>query len=268
MNSRKSKKIASTFRLFVALLFLMTGSACSHEPQTITGKVVDESGAPLSDVKVVACYSGWGRSNGQLVWDKDYCSEAAQTDRDGSYVIHFKGPDSMRLRARKEGWVQTLSYNITHSRIVLASSEDHSARLKAAARQREQERRQRLPGESDADYYCRVIVPERRNVHLSYRDQPLVVMQTLLVQEARSEALFAVRGSSGGAQAFAGEAVIKVSGEATGSTLSLRPVETSCGADVHFIGVDGPDLDARADTRVEILVPSISAMFGMHAWSR
>lgn len=246
----------------------MTGSACSYEPLTITGKVVDEFGHALIDVDVWACYSGWGWSEegGYLVWDKNYCSETTQTNHDGLYVITFKGPTSSRLMARKDGWVQTQDYNTTHSSIVLTKSEDHSDRLRAESMQRELEHRQRLPGESETDYYCRVILPEIRSVNLSYQDEPLSITPALLKHDSQSDALFAIRGSSGAVKAFSYEMVLKINGETSDNNVLLKSVETSCRLDVHFIGVSIPDLNAWTDARVEILVPSISAMFDMHIW--
>jgi hypothetical protein len=270
MNNWKIKKLATNIKFACAFLFLMTGVACSHDPLTITGRVVDESGNSLSDVSVWACYSGWGWGEGEagyLVWDKDYCSETTQTNHDGLYIITFKGPVSSRLRTKKDGWVQRQDFNTTHSRIVLTRSEDHSSRLRDEAQQRDLEHRQRRAGESETDYYCRVIFPEKQSVNLNYRDETLGITTTLLENSARSEALFAVRGSFTAVNILSDELVVTINGEAPGSNVSFKRVETSCGLDVQFIGVSIPGLNGLTDARLEVLVPSANAMLNMQILS-
>lgn len=265
MNNRNNKKLTTPFRFICTILFLMTAIGCSYEPLTIIGKAVDESGAALGNVTVWACYSGWGwgEEEGYLVWDKNYCSETTQTNHDGLYVITFKGPASSRLRARKDGYVQTQDFNTTHSRIVLTSSEVHRTRLRAEANQRGLEHRRRRAEESETDYYCRVIFPDFRPVNLNYKAEALSITPALLGHDSQSDALFAVRGLSGAVDEFSREVVLKVNGEALDSNLSLMSVETSCGVDVHFIGVNIPGLNAWPDNGVGILVPGSNAMFDM-----
>ncbi len=268
MNNWKIKKLATNIKFACTLLFLMTGVACNHDPLTITGRVVDNSGNSLSDVSVWACYSGWGWGEADyLVWDKDYCSETTQTNQEGLYNITFKGPVSSRLRARKDGWVQTQDYNTSHSRIVLTKSADYSSRLRAESMQRELKHRQRLPGESETAYYCRVVLPEIQSVNLSYQDEPLSITPAFLKFDTQSDTLFAIRGSSRAVKAFSSEMVLKINGETPDSNVVLKSIETSCGPDVHFLEVSTPDLTAWAEPRVEILVPNISAMFDIHIWS-
>lgn len=267
MNNWEIKKLATNIKFACAFLFLMTGVACSHDPLTITGRVVDESGNSLSAVSVWACYSEWGWGEaGYLVWDKDNCSETTQTNHDGLYIITFKGPVSSRLRARKEGWVQTQDYNTTHSSIVLTKSEDHRSKLRAESMQRELEHWQRLPGESETDYYCRVVLPETRSVNLNYQGGPLSITPALLKHDSQSDAIFAIRGSSAAVKAFSSEIVLQVNGATSDNNALFKSVETSCGLDVHFVGVSIPDLNASTDGQIEILVPSISAMFDMNIW--
>jgi hypothetical protein len=265
MNNWKIKKLATNIKFACTLLFLMTVVACSHDPLTITGKVVDESDNSLSDVSVWVCSSGWGWSEADyLVWDKDYCSETTQTNQEGLYNITFKGPVSSRLRASKDGWVQTQDYNTTHSRIVLTKSEDYSSRLRTESVQRELKHQQRLPGESEAAYYCRVVLLEIQPVNLSYQDEPLSISPAFLKLDTQIDALFAIRGSSRAVKAFSYEMVLKINGKTPDSNVLLKSVETICGPDVHYLEVSTPDLNAWPGSRVEILVPSISAMFDMH----
>lgn len=269
MNHWKIKRLFTNIKFACTFLFLITGVACSHDPLTITGKVVDESDNSLSDVSVWACYSGWGWGEANyLVWDKDYCSETTQTNQEGLYSITFKGPVSSRLRARKDGWVQTQDYNTTHSRIVLIKREDYSSKLRAEAIQREQKHQQRLPGESDTDYYCRVVLPEIQSVNLNYQNESLSISPALLKLETENDALFTIHGSPQAVKAFSSEMVLKINGETQDSNMSLKPVETSCELNVYFLEVNTTELSALAETSIEILIPSISAMFEMYIWSQ
>lgn len=266
MSNEICNCLGTTFKVACALLFLVAGIGCSYDPLTITGKVVDESGAALGDVTVWACYSGWGWNNGYLVWDQDYCSETVQTNQDGRYVIKFKGPASLRLRARKDGWVQAQDFNTTHSRIILTKNADYSARLRSEAQLREKRRRQRIPAESDTEYYCRVILPEVRPVNLNYQKEILLITPNLLSIKDNRDAFFALRGSSSAVNAFTSEMVLRVNGETRNNSILLNAVGAGCEDGIHFVGVNLPSIDSWTNTRVEILVPSISAMFDIQIW--
>ena len=263
MNNYKVKSLVSSIKLACLFTCLMIGTACSYEPLTITGSVVDESGNALSDVTVWACYSGWGWAEevGYLVWDKNYCSETTQTNHDGLYVITFKGPVSSRLKARKEGWVQTQDYIPANSRIVLTSREDYGVRLRTEAKQRVQEHQRRRAEESETDYYCRVIFQKSRPINLNYQEETLAITPTLFESDDKSGALFAAVGSARAVDAFANEVVLKVNGVAQDCNFSFNSVETGCGQDVHFIEVRAPDFNEHSEAEVEILIPTIKAMF-------
>ena len=227
---------------------------------------MDESGNPLRNVSVQACYSGWGFSQGSFVWDKDYCSEITQTNHDGSFVISFNGPDSSRLTASREGWIQTEDYNTTHSRIVLTRSEDYALRLKAEAEKREIDNRKYLPDESEKEYYCRVILSEVRPVRLNYQDEIIIITPVLLENNLQNRAVFALKGSAGCVNSFSDEVVIKINGENSGNSVSIESGGNSCGTDTHFISVIVSGLYSASDIRIEILIPSINAMFDMKIW--
>ncbi len=254
-------------KIVCAFLFLAAGAGCAYETQTITGKVVDESGAALSDVAVSACYSGWGRSSGYMVWDKDFCSAIILTKNDGSYVIHFKGPGVMRLRARKDGWIQTKDFNTSDSRILLTRSEDHSARQAAETRLREENFRHRLSDESDAEYYCRVILSRIRSVTFKYQGESLSVVPSLLTYDDQSDALFAVRGSAITANSFANEVEFRINGQTVDDDFSFSSIVTSCKSDLHFIKAKIRSSYLGKDERIEILIPSIHALLDMQIWS-
>ncbi len=44
-------------------------------------------------------------------------------------------------------------------------------------------------------------------------------------------------------------------------------VETGCETDVHFVGVKSPGSPSWTEARIEILVPSISALFALKMWN-
>lgn len=254
-------------RIACVIIILIVAVGCTHESQTITGQVVDESGAALNDVVVTACYSGWGWSSGYLVWDKNYCSQPVSTNSTGLYVINFKGPEFIRLRAKKDGWIQAQDFAPADSRITLTSSKDYSARATAEAKLREKIIRQRIPNETDTEYYCRVILSRSRPVTLQYKGERLAVTQSLFTYQNQNEALFALNGSATAARSFADEIQFKINGQRVNSKFSYRPVETTCKADIHFLGATIHDLQLLRDERLEILVPSHQAMFDMHVWN-
>ena len=267
MNNVKYSNLAAIIKITCAILFLIIDTGCTHEPQTITGKVVDESGFALSDVAVKACYSGWGWSQGSVVWDKNYCSETVLTSNDGLYVINFEGPVSMRLMAKKEGWIQAQDFNTMDSHVILTKSEDYSARQVAESRMREEAFRQRLPNESDTKYYCRVILSRNRPVNLYYNGETLSITPTLLKSYDHSKALFALRGSSRIVGLFSNEFMLKFNGQTLNSNFSRRLVATTCSSDVHILTFNVPSLSLDAEQQVEIFIPSISAIFDMQIWS-
>jgi hypothetical protein len=122
--------------------------------------------------------------------------------------------------------------------------------------QRELKHRQRLLGESETAYYCRVVLPEIQSVNLSYQNEPLSISPAFLKLDTQSDALFAIRGSSRVVKVFSYEMVLKINGETPDSNVVLKSIETSCGPDVHYLEVSTPDLNAWAEPRLEILVPS------------
>jgi hypothetical protein len=117
------------------------------------------------------------------------------------------------------------------------------------------------PDESETDYYCRVIFQGSRPINLIYQDETLAITPTLFEFDDKSGALFAAVGSARAVAAFVNEVVLKVNGVAQESSFSLNSVETGCGQDVHFIEVRAPDFNKHSEAEVEMLIPSIKAMF-------
>ncbi|MDH3997467.1 MAG: carboxypeptidase-like regulatory domain-containing protein [Desulfuromonadales bacterium] len=267
MHSSKIIHFTLVINLALAIFLLVATAGCGQESQKITGEVLSESGTALYGAEVTACYSGWGWSSGQLVWDKDFCSETVLTDEMGRFVIRFNGPDYMRLRAKKEGWIQTEDFKATDSRIVLVSNEKRSARLVAERQQQERVFQQQLPGESAESYYCRVILKTSRHIGLNYRDSTLSIIPTLLKFAGHDEALFALQGAPpGNAQSFSTEVMFRIDGKTIDSNATLRLAESGCGTDLHFIQINIPQQLFDENKRVEILIPSVGAMMDIQIW--
>jgi len=254
------------WRTLIWLLPLLALAGCTDQEQQLSGQVVAESGAALGDVAVTACYSGWGRSNGQLVWDKDYCSAPVATDRDGRYLINFSGPRSMRLRAKKAGWVQTRDFHSTQSRLVLTPLAAYQVRSAAAAKEREETFRDRRTGEIAADYYCRVILSRVRSIDLSYHAARLAVTPSLLRGDDPNRAFFALSGPAAATRSFCAETRIRINGQAVGAQLSPVPTETSCQAELQLIEVVVPAGIPTIAVPLELVVPSLGAMFELQIW--
>ena len=253
----------------ITLFFMMAIVGCSYSfPKTITGEAVNESGEALNDVAVRVCYSGWGWGD-YLIWDEDYCSDPVFTNSHGLYIINFSGfllpwspaSDSIKLWAKKEGWTQTKSVYIPNTRIIMANNEKIRERRIAELRLTERNFQQQLTDESDADYYCRVILPETRSTTLIYHGERLSVTPTLLRSSVDHHAIFALSGTSNAVNSFSEEALLKSNRKIVNANFTLMPAAKSCKADIHFMSVNIPDLKGDTDREVEIFVPSIRAIF-------
>jgi hypothetical protein len=257
-----SNLIRSVFFFFVLLIL----SACTGSSHTITGTVVDESGTPLSQATVTACYLGWAWSKQQLVWDKRYCSDPYQTDHSGTYTIVFRGPAHMTLHATKHNWLQIQDFNSTNSQIVLSSNERRNAQFRAQQQKIESEFRTRQPGESEADYYCRVITQRSHSNSLTYRGETLSFTQTVMQFGLDGDLLFALSGSREAVDAFVEEVEFLVSGEPSGGIFQLRPTAPMCDVNTHIVQASAQDGAAITD-HVKLLLPSIHAGWDMEIWN-
>ena len=89
----------SKLAFLLLVSFLMIG--CEKQ---IKGKVVDcETNAPVSDAKVSTNQTGWGISNGQIMWDKTYITETL-TDRSGAFELIYDVGSSAKIHVAKKGY--------------------------------------------------------------------------------------------------------------------------------------------------------------------
>jgi hypothetical protein len=78
--------------LAVALLL----PACRGEKQ-LSGQIFDyASGRPLAGARIITRQSGWGLSNGSLVWDKTYITES-RSNSQGEFTLRYRVGDSAKL---------------------------------------------------------------------------------------------------------------------------------------------------------------------------
>lgn len=266
MNNFNFSSSTGIFKNICAILFLISQAACAHDPQTITGQVVDESGVAISNVEVKACYSGWGWSGNSLVWDKDYCSEPVMTDSSGLYVIDFKGSGYIRLMGKKEGWIQTRDFNAKASRIILTRLKTHIMREAERKESEEKKFRTRLQDESNAEYFCRVILNRSGKITLNYMEQKIVVCQTLINYNDQTLTLFVLHGSHDTVSSFSREMVLRISGKEVDTNFFPGSDATACQSDIYFIETDLPQLSTKSDMQIEVLIPSINAMFDVNIW--
>jgi len=82
--------------LILLLVAALPSSACRGEKQ-LSGRVIDyDSGQPLAGARILTRQSGWGLSDGSLVWDKTYTTESFSNPR-GDFTIRYRVGESARL---------------------------------------------------------------------------------------------------------------------------------------------------------------------------
>lgn len=95
-------KRARSIAIAIACAVLAIG-ACRSD-KTIAGSVMDfDTHQPIAGAIVAIDQSGWGWSNGSLVWDKSYQTTTA-VDATGAFVAHYTVGSSARLHASASGY--------------------------------------------------------------------------------------------------------------------------------------------------------------------
>ncbi len=262
----------------LVVILLLTGTGCgSYETRMYEGKVVDEEGLPINGVSITLCYVGWHwdwtmPGGFPLTWDHLYCSDTETTDQLGNYRISFAGPPSTMIYARHEDWVQVKNFLTKNSRVVLVRREIYQQRRASQEEEKEKAFRQRKPGESGIEYYCRVVRPRANTIELRYHGQRVKVIQALLVESDKT--IFAASAPYNTAQTMANEIIIGDIG-----LNGVRPVldnftvlsdRSNCGNNMRLIRSvhhDDRDLSALHKTeKTNIEIPSLRAIFEMNVW--
>jgi len=260
-------KHIKTLILLVCLFLIVTGCS-ANESKDYVGDVVDEYGKPISNVQIQVCYTGWKWKESGLIMDHLFCSKADLTDESGIYRIKFAAPKSAFLMARKTGWTQTRDFLAENNHVVLARMVDDRKRRLEQTLRKERENRKRNIGESDFEYYCRVIRTRADKVKLSYHDQQLQIFQTALNNDGL---LLAVKGSYEAVKAMSHD--LSVSPDVDGKRKSVKdfytlPRKFYCDSDIFFIKSRSyihPSL-FQSVNKVNVRLASVYAAFTMSIW--
>ena len=263
--------------LVIASLLALT--ACSsHETKRYAGKVVSERGEPIKNVSIKLCYLGWDwdwsmQGGFPLVMGQSFCSDPVLTDDRGRYTVFFAGPPSTFVLANHKDWVQARSFLADADSVVLIRRDLYQQRIQRQEQEKEKRFRKKKPGETETEYYCRVIQSRSDKVDLRYRGARITVTQSLLA--SRGKLMFGVAGPYGIVQALAGDAAL-LERSSDGRTRLLignfeaLPQQTGCGDGIYFISSSAgavPALIAAASTLL-IKVESIRAVFGTSVWGQ
>jgi hypothetical protein len=102
---------------------------------------------------------------------------------------------------------------------------------------------------------------------LNYQGEVLSIVPTLLKGDDHSDFIFAVKGSTMATLSLVNEVVLRINGQTVNGNFSFSPGDKYCGLNILFIVSNIPDLHLEPDKRLEVLVPSIRAMFDIQTWN-
>jgi len=268
MNNFNCRYYYKLIRKASLILVFITFLGCVSKFHSITGQVVNEAEDGVAGVSISVCYYGWGWGVNGLVWDKTYCSEPVKSDTNGVYSIRFRGPDVMTYKVKAEDWVVTKTHRTTDSRIVVMRRDKYFKQL-AIQRKRDKEKfRIKKDSENNADYYCRVVLNDSRKVNLRYKGQKLKIFQTLMPFSDQLLNIFAVQGDNERAAGFVNEIRMKIDREEIDTVIHLRTDDIACPKNTFILEIIFLDSNIEFSGEVEILVPSIKAMFDMYIWNK
>ena len=261
----------------LAGLFMLVAAGCtSHESRLYQGQVVDEQGAPVRDVTVKLCYTGWAwdwsmAGGFPLVMGHPYCSDRVVTDPSGRYRVRFAGPASTFVLARHPDWIQTRSFPADGGRVVLVRRVVYSQRRRAQDEAKESAFRRPRANESATGYYCRVVARHSGVVELDYHGRRIRVVQALLAGEGG--VVFAVAAPYDVVQALAEDVTIHQAGPdaARGriDRFTAAPRRLMCEDTWYFVRSSAPDVAFAVEHAgdAEIEVASLRAVFSMKPWT-
>ena len=108
-----------TRNIFVLLIILILVSPAFLFKKVVSGKVIDcATQQPIKSATVTVNQRGWGKSNGQIVWDKDYVYTAT-TDKNGNFRIEYSVGSSANLTVKKEGYLWANQWESPKENIVI-----------------------------------------------------------------------------------------------------------------------------------------------------
>ena len=267
------KNIQMIILLTVALLF---GVSCTdYATKQYEGKVVDEQGEPIQNVEVTLCYTGWDwdwsmPGGFPLTMGKPFCSETVTTDRFGNYKATFAGPQSTVLYARHPEWVQTRSFLAKNNRVVMIRREEYNRRRADKEAKRENAFRRRVTGESDTEYYCRVIRQRSENIEMVYHGRRVKIFQTLM---SNGHLLFAGKGVYDDIKAIAKEMSVSIDNageQLLSDDFTVLPDTISCGDDIYFIATKSYvyTTELNSGEKVNAILSGLRAGFPMYIWEQ
>ncbi len=264
------KNIQITILLAFALFL---GGCTSHEMKQYEGKVVDEQGKPIQNVDVKLCYIGWDwdwsmQGGFPLIMGQSFCSEPVTTDQFGRYTVMFAGPPSTTLLARHHGWIQLKSYLANNNRVVMIRREAEIKRRTEQEVKQEKAYRQRRMGESNTEYYCRVIRGRASNIEISYHGRQVNIIQTLM---SNGHLLFAAKGTYADIKSIAKETRISIDNagkQLLSNDFTVLPASILCDKDIYFVEAKSSayTMDLNSIKKVNVILSELQIGFSMDVW--
>jgi len=263
----------------ISICLLLTVSACtSYDSKLYEGKVVDEQGSPIKDVSITLCYLGWDwdwsmPGGFPLVMGKSFCSDTVLTDTFGQYKVVFSGPPSTFILANHKDWMQLKSFLASGSKVELIQKDVYNQRIANQEREKERAFRMRRQGESEIDYYCRVIQRRSDKVDLVYLGKRITITQTLLSNQGK--VVFGVAGPYDIVQVLSGDIVLFAWPPDGRPRLLVKNFGTlsekdMCGDSTYFIKSSdstSPNVFNTASS-IKMKIESVRAVFVTKVWNQ
>ena len=101
------------------LLITAFGFMFARRDKVVAGHVVDcQTNAPIAGADILVSQSGWGFSNGSLVWDRTYVYRAT-SDETGSFELTYNVGSSANIGVHKDGYLQAQQYEEARAGILV-----------------------------------------------------------------------------------------------------------------------------------------------------
>jgi hypothetical protein len=93
------------------------GFLVARRDKIVAGHVVDcQTNAPIAGAGVLVTQSGWGFSNGSLVWDRSYVYRTTSDDT-GRFSVTYNVGSSADILVEKKGYIRAQQYEEENSSI-------------------------------------------------------------------------------------------------------------------------------------------------------